>query len=286
MKRINKIITVQNVDITISMIDEEDYICITDFAVIKDKGARAADVIRNWLRNRSTLDFLSTWEILCNKDFKVFESEHFRKQVGLLTFTPSVSEWVDKTKAKGLYVKKGKYGGTYAHKDIAFEFASAISPIFKLYLIKEFQRLKIAENENLEWDAKRFLSKNNYLIHTDAIKNYILPNSKYFENKEWLVYATEADMLNVVLWGCMASEWRQANPKLALKGNMRDYASINELTVLSNLETHNAEMIRENKSKAERFEILLNIAKYQLHVLHSAEKIKEEQTKKSLVETG
>jgi len=184
MKRSNKIITVQDVDITISIINDDDYICITDFAVVKDKGSRAADVIRNWLRNRNTLDFLSTWEVLYNKDFKVFESEHFRKQVGLLTFTPSVSEWVDKTNAKGLYVKKGKYGGTYAHKDIAFEFASAISPIFKLYLIKEFQRLKLAENENSEWDAKRFLSKNNYLIHTDAIKNYILPNSKYLGNKD------------------------------------------------------------------------------------------------------
>ena len=283
MKRSNKIITVQDVEITISIINDDDYICITDFAVVKDKGSRAADVIRNWLRNRNTLDFLSTWEILYNRDFKVFESEHFRKQVGLLTFTPSVSEWVDKTNAKGLYVKKGKYGGTYAHKDIAFEFASAINPIFKLYLIKEFQRLKLVENENLEWDAKRFLSKNNYLIHTDAIKNYILPNSKYLKNKEWLIYTTEADMLNVAVWGCMANEWRQANPELASKGNIRDYAAINELTVLSNLETHNAELIKENKSKEERFEILLNIAKYQLNLLKSVEKIKDGQVEKGLV---
>jgi len=284
MKRNNKIITVQDVDITISLINEEDYICITDFAIIKDKGSRAADVIRNWLRNRSTLDFLSTWEVLYNKDFKVFESEHFKKQVGLLTFTPSISEWVNKTNAKGLYVKKGKYGGTYAHKDIAFEFASAISPVFKLYLIKEFQRLKTEESENLEWNAKRFLSKNNYLIHTDAIKNYILLNSKYSKDKEWVVYATEADLLNVAIWGCMANEWRQANSDLALKGNIRDFASINELTILSNLETHNAELIKDNKSKVERFEILSNIAKYQLNVLNSAEIIRNDQNKKALIE--
>ena len=285
MSKTNKIITVQDIDITISKINEEDYICITDFAVIKDKGPRAADVIRNWLRNRSTLEFLSTWEVLYNEYFKVFESEHFRKQVGLLTFTPSVSEWVDKTNAKGLYVKKGKYGGTYAHKDIAFEFASAISPVFKLYLIKEFQRLKSNEYDNLEWNAKRFLSKNNYLIHTDAIKNYILPNSNYSRDKEWLVYASEADILNVAVWNCMASEWRQANTELALKGNIRDFATINELTVLSNLETHNAELIKQEKSKTERFEILLNIAKYQLNILSSAAKLKNEQDEKVLLET-
>jgi len=285
MGKVNKIITVQDIEVTISNINEEDYICITDFAVIKDKGPRAADVIRNWLRNRSTLEFLSTWEVLYNTNFKVFESEHFRKQVGLLTFTPSVSEWIDKTGAIGLYVKKGKYGGTYAHKDIAFEFASAISPVFKLYLIKEFQRLKTEENKSFEWNAKRFLSKNNYLIHTDAIKNYILPNSNYSRDKQWLVYASEADILNVALWDCMASEWREANPELALKGNMRDYATINELTVLSNLETHNAELIKQDKSKTERFEMLLNIAKYQLNVLKSAEKVKNEQEEKNLIET-
>lgn len=179
----NNIIKVQDIDITISTIDQNDYICITDFALVKDKGSRVADVIRNWLRNRNTLDFLSTWEVLYNKNFKVFESEHFRKQVGLLTFTPSVSQLVGKTNAKGLYVKKGKYGGTYAHKDIAFEFASAISSTFKLYLIKEFQRLKSKENNNLDWNAKRLLSKNNYLIHTDAVKNYILPNFNCLKDK-------------------------------------------------------------------------------------------------------
>lgn len=155
----NRIITVQDVSVTVSTEELDDYICITDIASAKSDQSRAADIIRNWLRNRSTLEYLSVWEQLYNPDFKVFESEHFKKQAGLLTFTPSVSEWVDQTGAIGLYVKRGKYGGTYAYRDIAFEFASAISPTFKLYLIKEFQRMKEEENgrERIEWNAKRFL---------------------------------------------------------------------------------------------------------------------------------
>ena len=270
----NNIIEVQNVQINVTNLNEKDYICISDIAKAKSDKSRAADVIRNWLRNRSTLDFLTAWEQLYNPDFKVFESEHFRKQVGLLTFTPSVSEWCEKTNAIGMYSKMGKYGGTYAHKDIAFEFASAISPMFKLYLIKEFERLKQIENQNREWDIKRILTKNNYLIHTDAIKNYILPDSNYYKNKEWLKYAEEADILNVALFNTTAKEWRKLNPVLAKTSNIRDYASINELTVLSNLESHNAEMIKEGKSKEERFEILSQIAKYQLNILNNAEKIK------------
>ena len=179
-------------------------------------------------------------------------------------------------------MKRGKYGGTYAHKDIAFEFASAISPVFKLYLIKEFQRLKEAENdaEKMEWDAKRFLSKNNYLIQTDAVKNYLIPSGNYKENLEWLAYAEEADVLNVALFGFTAKAWWDENPELAKKNNVRDFASINELTVLSNLEIHNAQMIREGRNKTERFQILQEIAEYQLNVLKAAEQIKliEEQT--------
>ena len=210
-----------------------------------------------------------------NPQFKVFESEQFKKQAGLLTFTPSVSEWVSETNAIGLYVNRGKYGGTYAHKDIAFEFASAISPVFKLYLIKEFQRLK-EENNSMqkEWDAKRFLSKNNYLIQTDAVKNYLLPQVNYRENLQWLIYAEEADIINVALFGFTAKAWREANPELAKKNNVRDFATINELTVLSNLESHNAQMLREGKGKEERFQILQEIAEYQLGVLNTAEQIK------------
>lgn len=186
----------------------------------------------------------------------------------------SVTEWCNKTNAIGIYSKRGKYGGTYAHKDIAFEFASSISPVFKLYLIKEFERLKTLENSNREWDVKRILTKNNYIIHTDAIKNYILPDNDYFKNKEWLKYAEEADILNVALFNTTAKKWRELNPGLASNSNIRDYATINELTVLSNLESHNAELIKEGKAKEERFEILSEIAKYQLDILNNAEKIK------------
>lgn len=270
----NNIIEVQDIRINITNVNEKDYICISDIAKAKSDNSRAADVIRNWLRNRSTLDFLTTWEQLYNPNFKVFESEHFRKQVGLLTFTPSVTEWCERTGAIGIYSKMGKYGGTYAHKDIAFEFTSAISPIFKLYLIKEFERLKELENKNKEWEVKRILTKNNYLIHTDAIKNYILPDNDYYKNREWLKYAEEADILNVSLFNTTAKQWRELNPGLAKNSNVRDYATINELTVLSNLESHNAELIKEGKNKEERFEILSSIAKYQLDILNNAEKIK------------
>ena len=271
----NKIITVQNLPITISKEEIDDYICITDIAAAKSDNSRAADVVRNWIRNRKTLEFLATWEEIYNPNFKVFESEHFKKQAGLLTFTPSVSEWVEQTNSIGIFVKKGRYGGTYAHKDIAFEFASAISPIFKLYLIKEFQRLKEEENntQKLEWNAKRFLTKNNYLIQTDAIKNYIVPVCDYRDNLKWLPYAEEADLLNVALFGFTAKAWRESNPELARKSNVRDYATINELTVLSNLETHNAQMIREEKSKEERFQILKEIADYQMQILSVADGI-------------
>ncbi len=282
----NRIINVQDVAISISKQEWDDYICITDIAKAKSDSARAADVVRNWLRNRGTLEYLSVWEQIYNSQFKVFESEHFKKQVGLLTFTPSVSEWIDKTNAIGLYVKRGKYGGTYAHKDIAFEFASAISPVFKLYLIKEFQRLKEEENnlEKREWNAKRFLTKNNYLIQADAVKNYLIPQMNYKENLQWLAYAEEADILNVALFGFTAKAWREANPELAKKNNVRDYATINELTVLSNLESHNAQMIKEGKKKEERFKILQEIAEYQLNVLNTAEQIKMIEDENQLVE--
>ena len=270
----NSVIEVQNVKVNITNINDSDYICISDFTKFKEGKSTSDDVIRNWLRNRITLDFLGTWESIYNPNFNSVEFDGFRKHAGLHTFVLSVKEWCEKTNAIGMYSKRGKYGGTYAHKDIAFEFASAISPVFKLYLIKEFERLKQNENKNREWDIKRILTKNNYLIHTDAIKNYILPDSNYYKNKEWLKYAEEADILNVVLFNTTAKEWRKLNPILAKTSNIRDYASINELTVLSNLESHNGELIKEGKSKEERFEILNEIAKYQLNILNNAEKIK------------
>lgn len=271
----NRVITVQNIPITISRSDIDDYICITDMAAAKSDNSRAADVIKNWLRNRNTLEFLGTWEQIYNANFKVVEFDHFRQEAGLHTFVISVGDWVEQTNAIGLYVKKGRYGGTYAHKDIAFEFASAISPVFKLYLIKEFQRLKEQENDlkNIEWNAKRFLTKNNYLIQTEAVKNYLIPVCNYREDLRWLPYAEEADLLNVALFGFTAKAWREANPELAKNSNIRDYASINELTVLSNLESHNAQMIREGKSKEERFMILKEIAEYQIKILNEAQNI-------------
>ena len=273
----NRTIVVQDVQITITFDDQNDYICISDMAKAKGGGSRASDVIKNWLRNRVTLEFLGTWEQIYNPDFKVVEFDHFKSEAGLHTFVLSVSEWIEKTNAVGLFVKKGRYGGTFAHKDIAFEFASAISPIFKLYLIKEFQRLKEKENDPLtvEWSAKRFLSKNNYLIQTDAVKNYLIPKQNYREDLEWIAYADEADLLNVALFGFTAKAWRDANPELAKKNNVRDFASINELTVLSNLETHNATMIREGKGKEERFEILKEIAEYQMNILNAAAMIED-----------
>ena len=270
-------ITVQDVPVTIMNVDQRDYISLTDMAKARTDAGRAADVIKNWLRARSTLEFLGTWEVMYNPNFKVVEFDHFKSGAGLHTFTLSAKEWIEKTNAVGIYVQAGRYGGTYAHKDIAFEFGSAISPVFKLYLLKEYQRLKDAENDRLklEWSAKRFLSKNNYLIHTDAVKNYVLPQSNYTKNTEWLAYADEADLLNVALFGCTAKAWREANPTLAKNSNIRDYASIAELTVLSNLETHNAELIKSRMEKKERFEALRQIAQYQLRVLAEAEKIKE-----------
>jgi len=270
------IISVQDIPITIATFDLEDYICITDMAKAKGGESRAADIIKNWIRSRTTLEFLGTWEIMFNPDFKVVEFDHFKTNAGLPTFTLSAKQWIEKTNAIGLYVQAGRYGGTYAHKDIAFEFGSAISPVFKLYLIKEYQRLKSDENDRykLEWNAKRFLSKTNYLIHTDAVKKYVLPKTNYTKQTEWIAYADEADLLNVALFSCTAGEWRKANPELAKNSNIRDYASINELTVLSNLETHNAELIKEGKTKAERFKTLLEIARYQITILDEAERMK------------
>ena len=275
--RKTSLITVQHTPVTIMSIDQRDYISLTDMAKARTDATRAADVIKNWLRSRTTLEFLGAWEILYNPDFKVVEFDHFRKEAGLHTFTLSAKEWIDNTNAIGMYVQAGRYGGTYAHKDIAFEFGSAISPVFKLYLLKEYQRLKEDENDRLklEWSAKRFLSKSNYLIHTDAIKNYVLPLNNYSKSNEWLAYADEADLLNVALFGCTAKSWRDANPELSKNSNIRDFASIPELTVLSNLETHNAELIKQGLSKEERFRQLQEIAQYQLRVLVEAERIKE-----------
>ena len=215
-----------------------------------------------------TVEFLGTWEMIHNPDFKVVEFDHFRKEAGLPTFVLSCSEWIEKTSAIGIIVKKGRYGGTYAHKDIAFEFGSAISVPFKLYLIEEFQRLKAEEQKQLGWNAKRELAKINYRIHTDAIKQNLIPPELSPQQKSF-VYADEADMLNVAMFGQTAKQWREANPEL--KGNIRDYATINQLICLCNMENLNAVFINDGLPQSERLEKLNKIAIQQMKVLENVD---------------
>ncbi|MCF8253036.1 MAG: KilA-N domain-containing protein [Bacteroidia bacterium] len=259
-------IKVDNVDISILGGDYQDYISLTDMANAKESESRAADIIKNWLRTRFTLEFIGTWEEINNSNFKVVEFDHFKMQAGLPSFVISVSEWIEKTNAIGLIVKKGKYGGTYAHKDIAFEFGSAISVKFKLYLIKEFQRLKEEEYKQLGWSAKRELAKVNYHIHTNAIKEHLIPKEITLKQIS-IIYANEADVLNVALFGKTAKDWRIEYPKL--KGNIRDYASINQLICLSNLENINALLINEGMVQAERLTRLNQLAIKQISLLQN-----------------
>ena len=259
-------ITVQNTPITVLSVEEQDYISLTDMATAKEGDNRSADIIKNWLRNRYTIEFLGTWEVIHNPNFKVVEFDHFRMSAGLPSFVLSASEWIERTNAVGIIVKKGRYGGTYAHKDIAFEFGSAISVPFKLYLIEEFQRLKTEEQKLLGWSAKRELSKINYRIHTDAIKNHLLPAEITREQASY-VYADEADVLNVAMFGKTARQWREENPDL--KGNIRDYASINELICLSNMENLNAVFIEQGMPQSERLVKLNQIAIHQMSILES-----------------
>ncbi|MFA7381110.1 MAG: KilA-N domain-containing protein [Bacteroidia bacterium] len=268
-----KKIEVQSVEVGIATFNGEDYICITDMAQAKSDTARAADVIKNWIRTRTTLEFLGTWERIYNPNFKVVEFDHFKTQAGLPSFVLSPTQWVEKTNAIGIFSKAGRYGGTYAHKDIAFEFGSAISPEFKLYLIKEFQRLKEDENNRLqlEWNLQRTLAKVNYHIHTDAIKEKLIPDT-ITSKQASLTYATEADLLNVALFGITAKEWRDANPKL--EGNIRDHATIEQLVVLSNLESINAVLIHQGLIQKERLLQLNQIAITQMKSLVNAKGLK------------
>lgn len=257
-------INVKDTEITIISVAEKDYISLTDMAKAKESESRAADIIKNWLRNRFTLEFLSTWELINNPTFKVVESDHFKSHAGLPSFVLSVSEWIEKTNAIGIIVKKGRYGGTYAQKDIAFEFGSAISVPFKLYLINEFQRLKEEEQKQLGWSAKRELAKLNYHIHTDAIKQNLIPQELSAAQIS-IIYASEADVLNVAMFGITAKYWRDENPDL--KGNIRDYATINELICISNMENLNAVFIGENLPQNERLVKLNQIAIQQMRIL-------------------
>ena len=258
-----KKISVQGNEISIISKEQEDYICITDIAKCKNTD-RTDDLIRNWLRNRNTVEFLGIWEQLNNPNFKPVEFDGFKKQAGLNSFTLTPKQWIEKTNAIGLVSKAGRYGGTFAHKDIAFEFASWISVEFKLYLIKEFQRLKEGELKQLGWDIRRNLAKINYRIHTDAIKENLIP-PELNPRQTNLVYATEADVLNIALFGMTAKDWRKANP--GKKGNIRDYANVSQLVCLSNLENLNALFIQENMPQSERLRKLNQIAIQQMNIL-------------------
>ncbi len=244
-----------------------DYICITDIARLKNS-EDPNGVVANWMRNRNTLEYLGLWEMLNNTDFNPLEFEGFRNQAGLNAFTLSPSRWIEATHAIGLVAMSGRYGGTYAQRDIAFKFASWVSAEFELYLIKEFQRLKEEEQKALGWSAKRELAKINYHIHTDAIKEHLVPQEidQYHRS---LIYANEADVLNVALFGITAKEWRDAHPDD--KGNIRDYATINQLICLSNMENLNAVFINEEMPQQERLYKLNQIAIQQMTVLENVE---------------
>ncbi len=258
-------IEVQGVVVSIVSERKDDYICLTDIARFKDTYA-SDDLIRNWLRNRNTIEFLGIWERLNNPGFNPVEFDGFRMQAGLNSFALTPKQWIERTGAVGIISKAGRYGGTYAHKDIAFEFASWISVEFKLYLIKEFQRLKEDESRRLSlaWDLNRTLSKLNYRIHTDAIKAHLIP-PEVTPAQAAMTYASEADLLNVALFGQTARQWRDANPKL--DGNMRDHATIEQLLVLANLESLNAEFIHMALPSGERLTKLNAIAIRQMRTL-------------------
>jgi hypothetical protein len=263
-------INIQDSIIAVKDVDGEDYISLTDMLKNKDGDFFVTD----WLRNRNTLEFLAVWESMYNPEFNYGEFAVIKSSAGLNNFKISVKEWVERTNAKGIVSTPGRYGGTFAHRDIAFEFGTWINPTFKLYLIKEYQRLKGIETNqyNLEWNVRRVLSKVNYQIHTDAVQDHLVP--KVHWNKG-LFYADEADLLNVALFGQTAKDWRSANPNHAKQGeNIRDSASINDLTILSNLESYNAELIKKKLDKKDRFGQLQEMAQSQIAVLKNIDPIR------------
>lgn len=245
--------------------DQQDYISLTDIAKQKNPNA-PADIIKNWLRSRSTIEYLGLWESLNNSDFKLVEFDQFKNESGSNSFVLSPKKWIESTGAIGITSRAGRNGGTYAHRDIAFEFASWISPEFKLYIIKDYQRLREDESYRLskDWNLRRQISKTNYRIHTDSIKENLI-NNKLSKKQIGITYADEADMLNVALFGLTAKEWRARNPEK--DGNMRDYASIEELIVMSNLEAVNAQFLSENIPQSERLKKLNEMARFQLKSL-------------------
>ena len=257
-------IKVQETEITVMQVNNEDYLCLTDMLKAKDGDF----FITDWLRNRNTLEYIGIWEKVYNPNFNYGEFATIKSHSGLNSFKISVKEFVERTNAISLQAKAGRYGGTYAHKDIAFEFAMWISPEFKIYIIKEFQRLKADEQKLLGWSAKRELAKINYRIHTDAIKQNLIPKELTPQQKSF-VYADEADMLNVAMFGITAKQWREANPEL--KGNIRGYATVNQLICLSNMENLNAVFINDGLAQSERLEKLNKITIQQMKVLKNVD---------------
>ncbi len=266
-------ISVKGTEISIFRKDQSDYISLTDLARYKDAD-HTDDIIKNWLRNRNTIELLGFWETLHNPDFKPVEFDGFKNQAGLNSFVMTPKKWIESTNAIGITSKAGRYGGTFAHQDIAFEFASWISIEFKLYIIKEFQRLKDDENDrlNLEWNLQRTLTKVNYQIHTDAIKENLIP-SELSKQQVSFVYANEADLLNMALFGMTAKQWREANSQAT--GNIRDFATLEQLVVLSNLESINAGLIQQGLTQSERLIQLNQIAISQMKSLVNSKSMKK-----------
>lgn len=261
----NQKINVKGTEIVIFHEQDKDYISLTDIARFKDPD-EPKDIVKNWMRTKSTIEFLGLWEQINNPNFKGVEFDSFKFEAGSNAFVLSPQKWIEKTNAIGLRSRSGQGGGTYAHKDIAFEFASWISPEFKLYLIKEFQRLKEEENERktLGWDAKRILTKVNYKVHTDAVKAHLIPKNISKKQIDF-IYADEGDVLNVALFGITAKEWRERNR--GKNGNVRDYANVTQLVCLAGLESLNAEFIRQGLSQGERLQKLNQIAIIQMRSL-------------------
>jgi len=270
-----KTLSIEGIDIRYYQKKKEDFISLTDIA--KKFNERTGQLISNWLRTKSTVIFIGGWEVLHNEDFNVLKFEYIKNQTGSPTFVLSMSEWIKETNAIGIISKTGRYGGTFAHKDIAFEFLSYLSPVFRLYVAKEFQRLKEKEDkekqEALHWTINRTLAKANYHIHTDAIKEYLVPLIEYNTKRQGIYFASEADLLNVALFGLTAKEWRIANPEL--KGNMRDYANAEQLLVLANIENLNAEFIKQGLDQESRLKRLNEIAIHQMSLLMNLPVIKK-----------
>lgn len=267
----SKSIVVLNTDVKIKTVEQDDFICLTDIAKSKSP-EHPDDLIRNWLRNRNTLEFLGIWEQLNNPRFNSVEFDGIKSQAGLNSFAITPKQWIASTHAIGLTSKAGRYGGTYAHRDIAFEFAAWVSVEFKLYLIKEFQRLKEDEQQQLGWDVKRQLTKINYRIHTDAVKQNLIPPTLTPQQTS-SVYASEADLLNVALFGKTAKQWREENP--GKEGNIRDYSNVSQLVCLANLETLNAHLIQQAVPQAQRLTLLNNTAIQQMRLLTADNSMKK-----------